>query len=167
MVSVVFLAGVGCDDVPPGPDLNLELSGTKMPGHYGITNGTPTGYNSWQGVIAVYNNQNGTLCTGTFIDSEVILTAGHCVYNPSSGVNILSNPGAVMILGGADIDDSSQTVWYFQGATAIVDHPNWTGSVGSGSIDLALIHVAGTPYTPIPDIYAVRQTRERNKRGFR
>lgn len=70
-------------------------------GHMGIVNGTETNYTIWRGTVAVRIIQGpgqNNMCTGSFIDPEVILTAAHCCIaniGPDSGYEIW---------GGADVN---------------------------------------------------------------
>ncbi len=102
-----------------------------------IVNGTDTGYKSYQGVIGIkfHVPEGDAICTGTLIDPEVIITAGHCVaekgiqngYNSNfeivAGANILWNPIKVA------------------GVAKVEANPNWNGQPGQ-SVDLAMIHLS-------------------------
>jgi len=131
-------AGEGCEALGDGP-LLTEGEDHEF-GFGGIVNGTPTNYASWKGVIAVQGNQS--LCTGALIDPEVVLTAGHCVYYPSDGINYASNPSQVTIYGGSNLYSGAV---YISGASQIVYHPQWPGNLQTGNeVDLALIHLNTT-----------------------
>jgi len=125
----------GCDSGGRTVSVDRPAGG---PSGLGIVGGTATNYESWQGVIAVFTDS--ALCSGTLIDPEVVLTAGHCVYLPDEGLNVLSNPGAVDILGGADIFNIGGIE--IAGAQAVIKHPDWNGDVSDqDAVDLALIRL--------------------------
>lgn len=150
-VLVVGASGFGCD---PEPGDTVDVGPLNDgPGFRGITGGTATNWEIWKGVVAVYTTQGyyGSLCTGTLIDPRVVLTAGHCVYNPSEGLNSINNPDNVQILGGANLDSGA---YLLSNVTEVVKHPEWTGSL-DGGVDLALIYL--TTAVNYVDCYGVRQ----------
>jgi secreted trypsin-like serine protease len=114
----------------------------------GIVNGQPTNYESWQGAIGLISN-SGTLCTGTLIDPEVVLSAGHCVFLNEYNIDFVSNPSALRIVGGANILTSPIN---YSVAAEVIAHPTWTGEIGG--TDLSVIKLA-TPITSI-DCYNLR-----------
>ncbi len=66
------------------------------------------------------------LCTATLIDPEVLLTAGHCVYNREGDDLILdavSDPSLLTIYNGAKISSSPSIAQ----ATQVIKHPDWDG----------------------------------------
>jgi V8-like Glu-specific endopeptidase len=140
----------GCDD-EPFEIVDIDVPPDR-PGFTGITNGTATNWEIWRGVVAVYTTmgQYGSLCTGTLIDPQVVLTAGHCVYYPSDGLNSLNNPGSVQILGGANINTGA---YLLSDVSAVVKHPQWNGTLDGGT-DLALIKTSSA-ITMVP-YYGVR-----------
>jgi hypothetical protein len=159
LLVVSLVAAVLGGAAPPscssqqGRDIVVNPFYKNRPGFFGITGGTATGYDSWQGAIAVYG-EGGSLCSGSFIHPRVVLTAGHCVYYPSDGINYISNPGGVMILGGASIDSA---IVYAYSASEIVKYSNWNGDIGSvpDVIDAALILL---PSSSAPEVYNVRSS---------
>jgi len=145
-------SSLGC--VTEGPTEEVNVGPLHHgPGFNGITGGTPTNWEIWKGVVAVYTSSGyyGALCTGTLIDPRVVLTAGHCVYYPADGINSINNPGNVQILGGANLDSGA---YLLSDVTEIVKHPEWNGTL-DGGVDLALIHLS-TAVTYV-DCYGVRQ----------
>ncbi|MDD5309711.1 MAG: trypsin-like serine protease [Deltaproteobacteria bacterium] len=105
----------------PGPD-----------GFQGIVGGQPTNGETWKGVVAV-KSWMGSLCTGTLIDPQIVLTAGHCVYLPSENINFASNPGMLRIMTGA------QGRTNLAGVSKVKYHPAWTGDINSSMADLAVL----------------------------
>ena len=95
-----------------------------------IVNGTVCTEDEYQGVLALSLSQ-GAMCTATLIDPEVLLTAGHCVSDSYETFSI-------EVYYGVDVYNTG-----YQIATAqdIIKHPQWSGQLGPGSIDLALIHI--------------------------
>jgi hypothetical protein len=95
-------------------------------------------------VVAV--RPGGGLCTGTLIDPEVVLTAGHCVWldDSSGSYNYTVNPGGLDIVAGPNAWSAPS----IGTATEAVTHPAWTGDINESQADLALIHLA----SPVTDI---------------
>ncbi|MCU0665349.1 MAG: trypsin-like serine protease [Myxococcota bacterium] len=116
-----------------------------------IVGGTETNYKSWQAAVGLLYNQI-PLCTGTLIDPEVVITAAHCVYLPSEGIDAIHYPSNIDVVGGARIDVSDRIV--YSRASSIVTHPSWHGIMEEGPTDLAMIHLA-TPITSLSP-YGVR-----------
>ena len=128
-----------------------------------ITNGTETDYLEWKGAIALYAEKGadvGNLCTGTFIDPEVILSAGHCIYSLPEKIDFRNEPSKLKILGGADLSDGSLIITYYDKVMEVALHPTWKGILKDvpQAVDLSLIRVSGLPDSPTPEIYKVRET---------
>jgi V8-like Glu-specific endopeptidase len=118
-----------------------DQSRSSAPDVQPIIGGEETNYESWQGVIGLFfplGNGQRKDCTGTLIDPAVVLTAGHCVYFPEAGVDAVSDPNNLAIVGGPYMYNIQ-----FSRARAVVLHPKWDGNIDDpDSVDLALIHVA-------------------------
>jgi len=110
----------------------------------GIVNGTPTNYDSWQGAIALMWTDYGLVCTGTLIDPEVVLSAGHCVLLPDYGMDFVSNPAQLWIAGGADVTTAPA---HIANVESVVAHPDWDG-YGWGT-DLSMIKLS-SPVVSVP-----------------
>lgn len=130
--------------------LSTPLAGARTggPDPSGIVGGRPTGYESWKGVIALFHS--GELaCSGTLIDREVVLSAGHCVYAPVIGINYLKKPEALRIAGGADVKTDAVIL---AEVVEIRKHPDWKGLAGP---DLSLLYL-DREVTSV-ETYAVRE----------
>ncbi|MCP4679562.1 MAG: trypsin-like serine protease [Deltaproteobacteria bacterium] len=142
LLSIVLIgaAGDGCE--------NMEKDLVVKPGFQGIVGGSPTGYTDWKGAVGLKIPQGGwsySMCTGTLIDPEVVLSAGHCVYYPSDGINAVANPGTLSIVGGAKMGIT------YSAAAEVVKHPNWNGNINNQSaVDLSMIRVVNPINTVEP-----------------
>jgi len=160
LLGVALLAVVAGGAAPPscssqqGHDVVVNPFYKNRPGFFGITGGSATNYTSWRGAIAVYGDV-GSLCSGSFIHRRVILTAGHCVYYPGDGINYLSNPGGLAILGGANLDVSAMLYAY---GDAVVKYSNWNGDISGVPtvIDAALILLPDS--VAAPEVYGIRSS---------
>jgi V8-like Glu-specific endopeptidase len=104
----------------------------------GIVNGVETSYSTWRGVVGLkfYTDNFISICTGTLIDPEVVLTAGHCVYLPEDGVDAVANPSQLAIVGGATMDIVYTT------AAKVTKHSLWSGDINDQlSVDLAMVRL--------------------------
>ena len=115
-----------------------------------VVNGSEVTNGEWGGVVALSMSMNGgnAMCTATLIDPEVLLTAGHCVYDGREYFNIEVYSNSNVTYGGTSIS----------GVDEIKKHPTWTGEIEYNSIDLALIHLS-RPITNLP-VYGLRTTYE-------
>jgi len=105
----------------------------------GIRGGQETRYETFRGVVAV-SSPTGQICTGTLIDPAVVLTAAHCVFAPSHGLDGTSK-AAFKIYGGADLDKDDERMFYSD-VSASVTHPAWDGALDSvDDVDLALLQL--------------------------
>lgn len=148
----------GAAAVPASPKL---LSPLQMIGAVGpweveepvpyIVNGTETNYEIYKSAVGIM--VDGSLCTASLIDPEVLLSAGHCVYlyeNNQLVIDAVSDPGAITVKSGANILWGGTTI---AKAVEVVKHSSWTGSINSWSaVDLSLIHLDRkvTTLTPFP-----------------
>jgi V8-like Glu-specific endopeptidase len=136
LVAAALLLGAsgaspaGCDGLPP-------QAVAPHPDGAGIVNGVPTNYETWQGVIALIWVDVGFICTGTLIDPEVVLSAGHCVYLPDAGIDFVTEPSGVWIAGGADLNAGFENMRYVE---EVVAHPTWDGT-GAGT-DLSMLKLS-------------------------
>ncbi len=134
-------AGNGCEIVEDG-----EMELIEKPGFRGIVGGTTTGYTEWKGAVGLRIPQGGwsySICTGTLIDPEVVISAGHCVYYPSDGLDAVANPGNLTIVGGAQMGIT------YSKASEVVKHPNWNGNINNmTNVDLSMIKLVN-PITTI------------------
>lgn len=109
----------------------------------------------WRGVgrVNVAHTRQRSMCTGTLIAPDLVLTAAHCVTHPRT--NALYAPGNVHFVAG----------WH-QGtgtgharAAAIAVHPGWQGAqrrtLDALESDLALIRLREPPGTDAGEPFAV------------
>ncbi len=104
-----------------------------------IVNGDETDYEIYQSAVGIM--VDGSLCTASLIDPEVLLTAGHCVYlyeNNQLIIDAVSDPDAVTVKAGANIMYGGTTI---AKAVEVVKHSSWEGDLAWNAIDLALIHL--------------------------
>ena len=111
----------------------------------GITNGEPTNYESWQGVVGVVwiDDYWGPLaCSGSLIAPNVVLTAGHCVWDAYTGMDFRDTPEEYEIRGGADVYTDGEWFHLAEVVEAIV-HPDWDGWLEpespSTSVDIGML----------------------------
>ena len=104
-----------------------------------IINGIETNYETWQGVIGLMFSSGymSHICTGTLIDTEVVLTAGHCVYMPEEGIDLINeNTNDLEIVGGSNMDI------HYTWASRIIKHDKWNGNIYDPlAVDLAIIYL--------------------------
>jgi len=143
--ALLMALGSGCED---GDDeMSLDLLRGESTGFNGIIGGSPTNYASWQGAIGI--RVGYSICSGTLIDPEVVMTAGHCVY--LGNTNAVANPGILTIVGGAKMG-----ITYSKGAE-VIKHPNWNGDINeANNVDLSLIRLQN-PITTVEN-YCVRES---------
>jgi hypothetical protein len=140
---LVLLLPLSCVEPTEAP---LDLSQRSIVG------GTETSYEAWQGVIGLKHCPPGgcqSFCTGTLIDPQVVLTAGHCAYYTPDGFDIVDEPQNLYIVGGSNILDDPMPpdlIEVYTSAMEIVPHPDWLGEIATGSVDLAMIKL-NTPIT--------------------
>jgi len=128
-----------------------EIEKSRPP--YPIVNGSETDYKEWKGAIAVVGegpDGQMSMCTGTLIDPEVVLTAGHCVYRKSKQGQ-LETINVKNIQAGANLVEAHLVA----NVKEVKMHPQWNGDVQQG-VDLALIHLEEKVIDI--DFYGIRST---------
>lgn len=85
-------------------------------------------------IVAIVSKEEGgeSLCTGSIIDSNTILTAAHCVDHA---------PKEMKIIFGVDIHKTSEE--FIRNVDKFIIQPNWNQHLRSGEGDLAVIHFRG------------------------
>jgi len=139
------IAVSGCEEAPAA----IMNNGTFQ----GIVGGEETDYEFFKGVIALYYSMGatgGAICTATLIDPQVLLTAGHCVYYPSEGIDAVADPNKLFALGGANLDSPIN----YPFVEEVVKHPEWPGELGFDSVDLAMVKLM-SPITTV-ETYRIR-----------
>ncbi|HPS31558.1 MAG TPA: trypsin-like serine protease [bacterium] len=131
-----------------------------------IVNGTETTWSDWDsrfsgvvGVIADLGDGTGSICTGTLIAPNVVLTAGHCVFLRDENGNILldgvNNPGMLSIYDGLALSAYSQRAL----VSKVVTHESWDGDLGGTDIAMLLLNKSITDLL----IYKVRNDPAENE----
>ncbi len=129
---VILITGInGCES-----DMGDPIPLHNGPGHQGIIGGHETNYDEWQGVVGLWGMAGigASICTGTLLAPNIILSAGHCVYYPSDNIDFVQNPENLQIMGGATIGAVD-----YGFPEKVVKHPQWNGNLGWGAIDLSMI----------------------------
>ncbi len=144
ILALLMALGSGCEDGDEA--MSFDLSRGESSGFNGIIGGSPTGYASWQGAIGL--RVGYSICSGTLIDPEVVMSAGHCVY--LGNTNAVANPGIVTIVGGSNMGIT------YSKAAEVIKHPDWNGDINeTGNVDLSLIRLQN-PITTVEN-YCVRE----------
>ncbi|MCU0662843.1 MAG: trypsin-like serine protease [Myxococcota bacterium] len=136
LLLFTFVSALACQpEVQDAAPVVLPIPDAAPQGLEGIIGGAPTG-GSWDGVVAIQIGNFG-YCTGTLIDPEVVLTAGHCVRLIEQGFsyNFVSNPSGLIIRGGADGYLSA----ILARGSQVIHHPDWTGDIQESQTDIAMI----------------------------
>jgi secreted trypsin-like serine protease len=137
ILSTVTLVACGANkDTPPTTDLEVS----------DIVNGkavTKKNENA-HSIVAIVAEKNGgqSLCTGSIVAPEVILTAAHCVEG---------SPQKLHLVFGLNIQKANKKNDTRE-ADKFIIHPNWGRHLPSGESDLALIHFKGAlpeGYSPV------------------
>ena len=106
------------------PDLR-----TPEPPPSEIVGGEPTASGEFDGVVAILTG--GGLCTGTVVDTNLVLTAAHCLQG-------ISNPSQISVSYGLDIDDGMSV-----GVTDFGAHPDFD-PIGTDDIfDYGFVVISG------------------------
>ncbi len=144
-IAILLLAVGACER-------QAEVVQLSPAGSEGAEASPPSGivgpsWQSWEqakGVVLV--RPGGGMCTGTLIDPEVVLTAGHCVkLNDAQGnYDYTTNPSGLSVEAGPTAYNASSIGTPEQ----IVTHPSWTGNIQESQTDLAMIKLSA----PVTDI---------------
>ncbi|MCP4599766.1 MAG: trypsin-like serine protease, partial [Proteobacteria bacterium] len=125
------------------PEFDDTLHSEDLTGFRGIVDGEETNYEKWKGAVGLFAPP-GSVCTGTLIAPDVVLSAGHCVFYPTSMINVVKDPELLQILGGPRPGDI-----FYSNAEKVVKHPSWNGSLILG-VDLSMIKLKDP--IPIEDV---------------
>lgn len=89
--------------------------------------------NGHPAVVLVYNSSQGYLCTGSLIDTDVVLTAAHCVED--------TNASHYQVAGGTNPFNGAEWV---ENATQVAAHPSYNPQT-VGQADVGVVVLAGAP----------------------
>ncbi|MBK9071979.1 MAG: trypsin-like serine protease [Myxococcales bacterium] len=136
LATCAALLAAACQNAPT--PLSTERQDAAIIGGATASNG------QYPAVVALMLGNQSSLCTGTLIEPDVVLTAAHCVQNESPGSlsviidrENLQSPGG----GGRSVGVAKRVV-----------HPNYNGNGGGGTVhDVALVFLDEqlTDRTPI------------------
>ena len=121
--SAVFLAGLiglsACSKPQPPPLVDEAITASVVGGHL-----VKAGNELKKSVVAVVaqNNEGDSLCTGSIIAEDMILTAAHCVEKDSGRLTVVF---AIQLKG---VTDS-----VVRRADAVIQHPLWHKQGGKRS----------------------------------
>jgi len=152
-IALLATSQIGCDGIE---DREARLADDQP--FQGIVGGQETGYDYFMGVVALYYSMGaagGSICTGTVIDPNVVLSAGHCVYYPSEGIDAIENPQMLTIMGGSNLNSLATRIIY-SSVDEVIVHPDWEGTTSSFSaVDLSLVKLASPIYET--ETYKIRE----------
>ena len=95
----------------------------------------------WQVVVSVRYKSGRTLCGGSLIGAEWVLTAAHCVDSSKSPGVQLAPVAAVRVLHGASDRHRPEPSAARRGASGVYVHPEYDGDVNHGN-DIALLRLS-------------------------
>ncbi len=131
IVVLVGFTGYGCQQEGT-TSVGVALPDDARVGGRGIIGGEETGWEEeWRGVVGL-GVFGAAMCSGTLIDPEVVLSAGHCV-SGGGYFDLAAMPNMLSILGGAKAGRTLAR------GKKIVKHPSWTGDITAGGTDLSMI----------------------------
>ena len=120
-----------------------DLTGTDSYIYYGTRDTTA----AHQAVVLLYDDNSGSMCTGTLIASSWVLTAAHCVVGSSSLDVYFGN------------DQNSFTAQ--RTSSQLIPHPNYVGTSTNIANDIALVRLSQAapstvaPIQPLPTSLAI------------
>ena len=93
----------------------------------------------WQVVMFGFIEEEGVLagvliCGGSILDTTHVLTAGHCLYNPETGVRLPADD-VVVVAGVTDLESEHEEDAQFRPAADLRVHPFYDYAAGAGAPD--------------------------------
>jgi len=142
LVCLLSLSLVGCSKDDSGPAAEVFVTCAEGGDqNVGVINGTVVGRNSplAQSLVFVVQRLKGgaSICTGSLIDSNIVLTAAHCVDEAAAieDVEIWFSPQPVCDLQNKSIDRKK--------ADEVIVHRGYGSSSRAIQDDLAIVRIAG------------------------
>ncbi len=141
----VFIFISCTEQANPQPNISIQ----NRPIYYG----DPDTTQEHQAVVFLYFNSGGA-CTGTLIDTDVILTAAHCIDGASAGEIYFG--------------DNQNNFYAQRNAVQMIPHPNFIYSNNNIANDIAIVIMdsdapsAITPIPPLPPALEINSSDEGN-----
>ncbi len=162
-----FLDEPVIDEEVPAPEKIVGSFKEALPGEY-------------EGVVFLQfrnytSDGRSKLCTGTLIAPEVVLTAGHCIFNLSSAYSkkdYALYPQEIAVWAGVAVssqpapDDPRAARIISDGALAAKWHPAWQGGAPYDAVDMGLILLRPRAARGITAYALNRQAPEAGTRGI-
>ncbi len=140
LTGLLTLFFVACSATPSA---QINLKGESN----GIIGGTPVVASSPlnSGIVGIYDQGVGAICTGSLLSNNIILTAAHCVGPDATKMYVIFAADMVGLLEGGNSQQIRQLV---RAVNKAVVNPGWDAAANEKKDydwhDLALLHFQGT-----------------------